>query len=184
MKIKILSAALGAVIVAAGGTALAQTATPAAPQPRAAHAGDANKDGILTREEALARVDARFARADANKDGKITADERPGKRWRHRGTRGAEGKDAQRPARTAPADANGDGAVTLAEQRAHALKGFAYVDRNGDGRIDKAERQQFREAAAMFGDPGKRGPRGHRHGRHGGRHASHPAGAPEAPKAQ
>ena len=37
--------------------------------------GDANGDGVLTRDEAMAQADARFDRLDANKDGKLTPDE-------------------------------------------------------------------------------------------------------------
>ena len=50
---------------------------------------DADKDGVLTRAEFLARPLAMFDRADANKDGKVTAEEmkaaRPGRGNFHRG---------------------------------------------------------------------------------------------------
>jgi len=198
MKTKLISVALATLLATAGGVALAQDAPPP-PRPHGPgglfmHA-DANKDGIVTRDELLAVADARFAKFDANKDGKITADERPG-RGRMGGRRHMrDGADAPRPpegapkmARHLPADANQDGVITREEQRAQALKVFGYVDRDGDGRIDKAERENFREVAMALGGP--RGPHmrgrgGHsRHGGHHGRHGPPPAGAPEAPKAQ
>ena len=200
MKTRIIAAALAATALAAGGAALAQnataTATQDAPSPPGREGGlfrhaDADKDGIVTRPELLASVDARFAKGDANKDGKITAEERQaahkamrearggegGKGWGRRGMRGGRGMGPG-----PRADANKDGVLTLDEARAPALKLFAYVDRNNDGRIDKAEGDSFREATLSMRGPG--GPdrhRGHRGpGRHG-RHGPPPAGAPEAP---
>ncbi|MET0307187.1 MAG: ca2+ sensor protein [Sphingomonas sp.] len=119
---------------------------------------DANGDGIVTREEFLADVDARFAKLDLNKDGKITPDERPEK-----------GGMADRM--ISRADANGDGVITLEEQRAQALQRFDRIDTNHDGKIDQAERDA---AMAMM-----RGGRGDR----GGRPMSQtpPAGQPSAP---
>jgi len=90
---------------------------------------DANGDGVVTREEMLADVDARFAKLDANHDGKITADER---QVFAEGSRGG-----RMMGRT---DANGDGAVTLDEQHAQANKRFDRIDTNHDGKIDQAER--------------------------------------------
>jgi Ca2+-binding EF-hand superfamily protein len=91
---------------------------------------DANGDGIVTREEMLAEVDARFAKLDANKDGKITHEERQVF---------AEGspRGGRMMGRT---DANGDGTITLEEQRAQANKRFDRIDTNHDGKIDQAER--------------------------------------------
>lgn len=199
MKTKLISAALAALLTTASGAAMAQTAAPSPPRPHGGglfmHA-DANKDGIVTRAELLADVDARFAKHDANKDGKITADERRGPGGHGRRMRGgpdgppppgAPGPEGPHARRGAPADANNDGAVTLDEARAQALKVFGYVDRNNDGKIDKAEREAFRDAAMALRGPGGPGPRGHRghrgHGGHG-RHAPPPAGAPEAPPGQ
>ncbi len=36
---------------------------------------DANKDGVISEDEAVAAAKARFAEVDANKDGKVTKDE-------------------------------------------------------------------------------------------------------------
>jgi len=199
MKTRIISAALAALLTTVSGVALAQDAPPP-PHPHGGglfmHA-DANKDGIVTRAELLADVDARFAKFDVNHDGRITADERPG-RGRMGGRRmhgrdgppppGAQGAPEGGPhmaRRGPPADTNHDGVITREEQRAQALKLFDYIDRNGDGRIDKAERENFRDAAMALGGPGRGGPG--MHGRHGGPHGRHgppPAGAPEAPQGQ
>ena len=189
MNTKYISAALAALLATASGVALGQDAPPA-PQPHGPggmfmHA-DTNKDGIVTREELLADVDARFAKFDANKDGKITADERPG-RGRMGGRHMRDGDGAKPPEgappmahRGPPADTTNDGVITRDEQRAQALKIFGYVDRNGDGKIDKAERENFRDAAMAMRGPGE-------HGRHQGRHGRQgppPAGAPQAPEGQ
>jgi hypothetical protein len=202
MKTRIIAAALAATTLFGGAAFAAQNVTTpqAAPAPRG-HGGplmraDANNDGVLTRAEVLADVDARFAKMDFNKDGKVTpddrkaafekmradwaagkeadakdGDDRPGRGW-GRGKRGMGG-----PGMGKRFDANGDGAVTLDEQRAQALKVFDYVDRNHDGKVDQAERGQLRDVMMALKGPG-RGPGGrdgHGHdgwGRHGG-HGDH-----------
>lgn len=84
-------AGLGSLLLA-GGYALAQ------PSP-----ADANKDGNLTRAEATAAAEARFARMDANNDGQLTKEDR-------------EAAMARRQAeRFAMMDANRDGAISRAE---------------------------------------------------------------------
>lgn len=177
MKHKIIAAALAATLLG-GGIAFAQNSTqpaPAAPPPPM-HGpmlgADADKDGVVTRAELLADVDARFARVDANKDGKITREERiaafekirdegrgngdgrwgrQGRHGRGFGMRGPGGPGmAMRP------DANRDGVVTLEEQRAQALKPFTYMDRNNDGKVDRAERDQLREVVMAMRGPGPR----------------------------
>ncbi len=105
---------------------------------------DANNDGVVTRDEFLADVDARFAKLDANKDGKLSADERPRMGGRMMG-------------RT---DGNGDGAITLEEMRAQSLQRFDRIDANHDGKLDKAERDAvMQRMMSMRGD----GPRGGHH---------------------
>ena len=89
---------------------------------------DANGDGIVTREEMLADVDARFAKLDANHDGKITPEER------QVFAEGTRNRAVNR------GDVNGDGTITLEEQHARANKRFDRIDTNHDGKIDQAER--------------------------------------------
>jgi hypothetical protein len=164
---------------ALGGTALAGTAyaaqDQAQPTPSAAgmhrhHRGhgdplarmDANKDGVVTRAEAIAAADARFAKADTNNDGKITQDEvqaqRDAMRARMEQRRAAQGARAgangaahqpgghrgmhprgHRGDMTGQLDANGDGVVTRAEAEAAATAHFDKMDANHDGRIDQSE---------------------------------------------
>lgn len=202
MKKTLIAALMGATLLAGGAVAAVTTASSDASQTQVqAQEGprmmrdpmmraDANKDGIVTRAEMIANVDARFARMDANKDGKITAEERQAARkamWAERGERSGKhmrgGADkergpgrAGRPGMKRGADANGDNIVTLEEQRAHALRRFDFVDRNGDGRIEQAESQLVREMLREMGGRGRGGHRGH-----GGGMMSPHAPAPAAP---
>lgn len=74
---------------------------PAQPQP--GWMGDANNDGNLTKAEAAAAAEARFARMDANNDGQLTKEDR-------------EAAMAKRQAeRFAKMDANSDGSISRAE---------------------------------------------------------------------
>lgn len=84
---------------------------------------DSNGDGAISRAEATALADQRFAMMDTNKDGTLTADERtgPGARMLER------------------ADRDGDGKVTKAEYDAAALQRFTRMDANGDGTISASE---------------------------------------------
>ena len=43
-------------------------------------AADANKDGVLTRAELLAQVDAKFAKADTDRNGQLSEAERKAER--------------------------------------------------------------------------------------------------------
>jgi Ca2+-binding EF-hand superfamily protein len=114
MKTLILSAVLGTTLLA--GPALAQT-PPA----------DTNRDRVVTRAEAAAQADRRFAEMDANRDGKITAEERRAHRAAHR------------PNRPGP-DANRDGTLTRDEAIAAAARRFDRADANHDGKLTADER--------------------------------------------
>jgi hypothetical protein len=102
---------------------------------------DANGDGVVTRAEYGAQVDARFARMDANGDGKIDGDETLRGRY-------ARGGDAPPPPPPAPA---GAGAAppppppmlsgTRDQFRAAAMARFDRLDANRDGKIDAGEMQ-------------------------------------------
>jgi Ca2+-binding EF-hand superfamily protein len=139
--------------IALVGPTVAQTA----PAPK----GDANGDGVMTRDEAMAQADARFDRMDANKDGKLTADEmRPRRPMGDAsatppappptdgaappaGSAGPGGRGERMFARL---DTNGDGAIDREEFRAQAAQRFDRMDTNKDGKIDAAERQAARDA--------------------------------------
>ncbi|MEH3047753.1 ca2+ sensor protein [Sphingomonas adhaesiva] len=122
MKTPILAAALGALLLS--GAAAAQTPPP--PRPDA--------DRIVTRQDAAAEADRRFAEMDTNRDGKISSDER---RAFH---------DARRAEREARRGHRGgkDREWTQAQFRERAMKRFDRIDTNHDGRIDAQEREAAR----------------------------------------
>lgn len=139
MRSLIAAAALAGIALPAIVTA--QTPPPA-PRPMA--------DGVLTREEAVARADRRFDALDTDRDGRISAAERAAMPERPRGTvdgatpmpgRGRHMGDRM----LERADTNKDGMVTRDEFRAVATRMFDRQDANKDGRIDAAERKQWRD---------------------------------------
>lgn len=87
---------------------------------------DADKDGVITRDEFRATAAANFDRQDANKDGKVDATER--RQWRDR--------------RMSQAKPHG-GTITRAAFQARALARFDRMDLNKDGQLDPAERQKL-----------------------------------------
>ncbi len=136
------------------------TAAQTAPAPR----GDANGDGVLTRDEAMAQADARFDRMDANKDGKLTPDEMRPRRPMGEAAATAPADGAAPPPAGAGGrgermfarlDTNGDGVIDRAEFRAQAAQRFDRMDTNKDGKIDAAERQAARDAMEQM--RGRRG---------------------------
>ncbi len=147
------------------------TAAQTAPAPK----GDADGDGVITRDEAMAQADARFDRLDTNKDGKLTPDE-----LRPRGRMDGAGMapppppppaDGAAPPPPPPGpgmagrgfgermfarlDTNGDGVVDREEFRAQAARRFDRMDTNKDGKIDATERQAARDAMGQM--RGRRG---------------------------
>jgi hypothetical protein len=168
----ILLAAVGTFTVLGGvaGVAFAQDARPGPmPRPAIGMMADTNKDGVITKDEVLSGVDARFARIDTNRDGKIGADERKA---------AAEFARAERMKRRMArrGDADGDGAISLAEQRARAAAMFDRMDANKDGKIDQAERD------AIHGP--MKGMRGHGDRGHGMHHGDLPPPPPHVPEAK
>lgn len=168
----ILAAALGGTAFAGTAYAAQDQAQPTAPAAgmHRHHRGhgdplarlDTNKDGVVTRAEAIAAADARFAKADTNGDGKITQDEVQAKReamrakWQQRraaqgtqagtetagrpgGHRGMHHRGGRHGDMTKRLDTNGDGVVTRAEAEAAATARFDKLDANHDGRIDQSE---------------------------------------------
>lgn len=124
---------------------------------------DANKDGAVSRDEALTLFNARFNRLDANKDGKITPEEmraaHEAHRKEHEGRRQAALDD-----RFKKADANSDGALSRDEATTampRLVHHFERIDANKDGKLSKEELQQARPARHRHGgmshDGGMRG---------------------------
>jgi len=135
-------AALGASLLA--GTAHAGQEGPRGPRPDPLAMADTNKDGVVTREEMLAGVQARFKEMDANHDGKVTPEEREAFNAAMRARMGGRMRT--------PKD------LTLADEQARATRLFDLVDTNHDGKIDAAERAAA--AKRMMGM--RRGPGGWR----------------------
>jgi hypothetical protein len=168
MKKFVLAAALGA--TALSGTAVAQTSAPApADRPMPPRGGpmmmsDIDRDGIVTRDEAAAAADRRFAEMDTNHDGKISGDERRAMREHRREMRDERREADGRPPRPPRDDDRGprrgpQREMTQKEFRDRALAMFDRVDTNHDGRIDQQERDAARllRRARMAGHDGNDG---------------------------
>ena len=174
MKTAIAAALLGATLLA--GTAHAQDAAQERPRWDPLERLDTNHDGVISKDEILADVDARFAKMDANHDGKITPEERKAFEDARRAemeARRAQMHPGGPGGRMGRMDANGDGVVTLDEERARATERFDRMDTNHDGKIDQSERDAMR--ARMMGGMRRHGPMGD------GPPPPPPAGAPSAP---
>lgn len=129
--------------IAAAIMTLAAVEAAAQPQrgPEGLAQADADGDGRVSFEEAAARYPglarARFDRLDADKDGFVTPKDR----------QAAGGPDPEQALRRLQAaDADRDGAVTQ-EEFAAAFPGapegaFARLDRNGDGKVNRADRTE------------------------------------------
>lgn len=109
---------------------------------RAMTRADTNGDGLISKAENRAAVEARFARMDANGDGTLAADERGkkgmGKRGGRRGAMADTGS-APKAGGMMKADTDGDGAISRAEFDAQSAARFAKMDANQDGKIDATE---------------------------------------------
>jgi Ca2+-binding EF-hand superfamily protein len=173
---------LTAVLAVATPVALiaATNATTPAPAAGAEHGWfkkvDANGDGVITKDEALAaanaRVEKEFATFDTNKDGQITQDEIKAVRDAKRTE-----MEAKFEARLKQADTNGDGLLSKEEAQAGMpmlVRAFDRLDTNKDGQLSLDEIKAGRAAMAH----NFRGPRGWRgHGPDDGS----PPDAPPAP---
>ena len=155
MRKIVLTLALAATSIAAAACSAqsAPTDTPRGPGHRGAammmHA-DANHDGVITRAEAMAEADARFAKLDTDGDGQVTAAEMQARRSAMRDRMQARGKapraggpDGARMGRRG--DVDGDGLMTKADAEARAAKRFDRMDANHDGKLDKTELANFNE---------------------------------------
>jgi len=133
MKTWITAAALGAAMLGGLGVASVQAQTPP-PPPAPMQQSDADGDGVVTRDEAAADADRRFAAMDTNHDGKLTRDER--RTWREQ-RRAPPPRDAGDGLRRDRRDTD----QTQTAFRDRALKRFDRIDTNHDGRIDATERE-------------------------------------------
>ncbi|MCW4462023.1 EF-hand domain-containing protein [Sphingomonas sp. BT-65] len=94
---------------------------------------DANRDGVVTRDEYARARAANFARMDRNKDGAVSKSDF--KRLARFKPDAASRLDTL----IAAMDANKDGKATRAEFEAAPMPLFDRADANGDGRIDANE---------------------------------------------
>ncbi len=115
-------------------------------------AADADKDGIITREEALAAAGKRFERHDRNRDGVIDEADREAmnkemaayraQRFLHRNGAGPDGK------------------LTREQYFKSAKQRFTERDINNDGRIDRQDYAPRRDRGGPGGPDRPRGPAG------------------------
>jgi EF hand len=103
---------------------------------------DANGDGQVTRDEAVAMKEKSFARADKNGDGRLDTEELD--RAQARLAKVSEFAMTERVMRL---DSDGDNALSLAEYTA-ATPFFTLIDADGNGAISQAEFDRARAAFA------------------------------------
>ena len=130
-------------------TAAAGPAAPAGGHGLSAFIGgfDANRDGVVTRQEYDAVRTQRFTAADTNHDGVLSEDEYvaefAGRLQQQYAGRAQDDKYAgsikQAHVRFKILDTDHDGKLTLTEENAIAEKTFQRTDTNGDGKIDQAD---------------------------------------------
>lgn len=108
---------------------------------------DANRDGVVTRQEYDAVRAQRYTAADTNRDGVLGEDEYvaefAARLQQQYAGRAQDDKYAgsikQAHVRFKILDTDHDGKLTLAEENAIAEKTFQRTDTNGDGKIDQAD---------------------------------------------
>jgi hypothetical protein len=105
---------------------------------------DSDRDGLVTRVEYQAQLDARFAGMDANGNGKLDAGEGL------RGPIGRPGRSTPPPPGATPPAPPPVG-MTREAFRARALERFDRLDGNRDGRLDRTE---IDAASPPRGEPG------------------------------
>jgi len=143
MKAKTFIAATATVaLLGVGGAALAEQAGPRGPHvPPLFLKLDRNNDAALDRAEALRPREQRFARLDANGDGRITVDELDA----HLKQRLQRRLMRMRYRMLARFDADGDGVISKREFTDRAMRRFARIDLNEDGRVTPQELRAARK---------------------------------------
>lgn len=111
-------------------------------------AADANKDGIITREEVLAEAGKRFVELDRNKDGVVDKADHDAMR--------KEMTDYRVRRFLHEHGAGTDGKLTREQFQKSAKERFAERDINNDGRVDRQDMMPGRGGEDMGG---RRGPR-------------------------
>ena len=93
---------------------------------------DANKDGVITREEYQQSRMEMFAKLDRNSDGYVDSDDAP--KFRRRNGSGGERLDK-----------DGDGRISREEFANGPMLAFEKADANHDGKLDQNEIEAFKE---------------------------------------
>ncbi|MGV6818896.1 MAG: EF-hand domain-containing protein [Parvularcula sp.] len=149
------STLLASVLLLGVGSALAQ------PPERRGPPADTNGDGIVSRAEMEASVDARFEQSDSDGDGYVSQDEAQAQRRARMEERRAKMKERRKerehrgprgghPGHPQPmwdeVDADQDGRLSRDEMSANAARRFDRADTNGDGQVTRDEMRAQMEA--------------------------------------
>ena len=147
---------------------------------------DKNSDGIVSHDEMLASVQAKFSEFDKNGDGYIELAELPKEmpvpehmkeriekrkaemsdEQKERFEKKMENREKRKPSRidfVARMDRDGDEKISLEEFSKRAVQHFKRADQNGDGEVSKAEAEAVKHHRDM-----KKGKQGHKGGGHHG----------------
>ncbi len=157
--------------LAVGAAAALMIAIPAAAQSPRQHNSEP-----LTRAQAVAKAEQRFAKLDLNKDGRVTREEMQQARQQFAQSRNGNAVAKQQAPAGGQRGHHGgkgmmgmgfgaDGTMTLEQARATALRHFDHMDVNKDGVVTPAERQQMMRQ--MRGSKGHQGHDISGHGKHG-----------------
>ncbi|MEO1028966.1 MAG: EF-hand domain-containing protein [Pseudomonadota bacterium] len=143
--------------------ALAQEAPPPKPERPGLERLDTDKDGRISREEATAENQSRFAEADTNGDGGLSLDEMITLQEQRRAERQAKMQER----RFSRMDQDGDGLVSIEEFSRPANRMFERADLDENGVVTETElrtMEELRRQRRGKRGHGRRGPRGDQFG--------------------